>query len=39
LPEDQGAGEIALLKGHLDEETRDAGRGRVGLGDFLQRLT
>jgi hypothetical protein len=38
MPGDQGATDIALLKRHLDEESRDAGGGWLGLGDVVQCL-
>jgi hypothetical protein len=38
VPRDQGANNIALLKRHLDKESRDPGGGWLGLGDVVQCL-
>jgi hypothetical protein len=38
MPGDQGSNQIALLKRHLDEESRDASGGWLGFGDVVQCL-
>jgi hypothetical protein len=38
LPEYEPAEGITLLNAHLVAETRNAGRGRFGFGDVVQRL-